>query len=155
MNAAPYLPRLDRLRRLMLATVLLCGVAASSMAAPEAAISPQRARSLYLLHCSGCHQPDGSGSPRFGVPTMRGMLGKFQQSSAGRAFLVQAPGARNAHITDAELAALTNWALLAFSPATLPAGFQPYTTEQVSRWRANPPLDVAGARAAIVSRFGN
>jgi mono/diheme cytochrome c family protein len=149
-SAARLLP----LDSLMLAAALMCGAASPAMAGPEAAISPQRARSLYLLHCSGCHQSDGSGSPRFGVPTMRNMLGMFQQSPAGRAFLVQAPGARNAHITDAELAALTNWALLEFSPATLPAGFQPYTTEEVSRWRANPPLDVAGARAAIVSHFG-
>jgi mono/diheme cytochrome c family protein len=151
MNAA----QLPRLRRLLLAAALLCGAAAPALAGPEAAISPQRARSLYLLHCSGCHQADGSGSPGFGVPSMRGVLGKFQQSTAGRAFLVQAPGARNAHLTDAELAALTNWALLAFSPATLPAGHQPYTAEEVGRWRADPPLDVAAARAAIVSRFHN
>ncbi|MES2259351.1 MAG: cytochrome C [Pseudomonadota bacterium] len=143
-------------RRLAAALCALCAVASAAAAfgADAAAeISPQRARSLYLLHCSGCHQPDGSGSPAFGVPTMRGSLGHFQNTPAGRAFLVQAPGARNAHISDAELAALTNWQLLQFAPATLPPNFKPYTAEEVSRWRANPPLDVAAARAAIVAGF--
>lgn len=142
--------------RLLVAVPALLGalmLANTASAGDAASISPQRARALYLLHCSGCHQPDGSGAPRFGVPSMRNVLGQFQQSEAGRAFLVQAPGARNAHLTDAELAALTNWALLEFSPATLPAGFQPYTTAEVSRWRANPPLDVAATRAAIVGHF--
>lgn len=136
-----------------LVPVLLCALAHGAAAAGEPTISPQRARSLYLLNCAGCHQIDGSGSPRYGVPDMRNLLGKFQQSAAGRAFLVQAPGARNAHVSDAELAALTNWTLLAFSPATLPADYRPYTAAEVGRWRANPPLDVAGARAAIVSHF--
>lgn len=117
------------------------------------AITPLRARTLFRLYCSGCHQVDGSGSPEFGIPSMRGTLGHFQQTLAGRAFLVQAPGARNAGITDAELAALTNWALHEFSAPTLPAGFQPYTADEVARWRAAPPLDVAGARAAIAAGF--
>lgn len=119
--------------------------------APE--ISPQRARTLYILHCSGCHLPDGSGSPAFGVPSMRGTLGHFAATPAGRAFLVQAPGARNSSITDAELAALTNWQLREFAPDTLPAGFKPYTAGEVGRFRAAPPLDVAAARAAIVAGF--
>lgn len=129
---------------------------ASAAGQPQAgtqAITPLRARTLFRLYCSGCHQADGSGSPAFGVPSMRGTLGYFQRTPMGRAFLVQAPGARNAHVTDAELAALTNWALNEFSAQTLPGDFKPYTTEEVSRWRANPPLDVAGTRAAIAAGF--
>ncbi|WP_413671692.1 cytochrome C [Massilia cellulosiltytica] len=119
-------------------------------AAQPAAITPQRARSLYLLHCAGCHQVDGSGTPAYGVPSMIDTLGVFQRTKAGRAFLVQVPGARNANVTDAELAALTNWALRTFSPKTLPADFRPYTTAEVTRWRANPPLDIAGARTQVL-----
>lgn len=139
------------------ALALLCAMPAHGQGpAPSqqaGAVSPQRARSLYLLHCSGCHLPDGSGAPAHGVPSMRNTLGQFQATAAGRAFLVQAPGARNAPVSDAELAALTNWQLLTFSRSTLPPGFQPYTVDEVRRWRANPPLDVAGARAAIVAGF--
>jgi mono/diheme cytochrome c family protein len=122
-------------------------------AAPDAAaaITPQRARSLYLLHCAGCHRVDGSGAPAYGVPTMIDTLGQFQHTPAGRAFLVQVPGARNSAVTNAELAALTNWALRTFSPATLPADFKPYTAAEVSAWRAHPPADIAGARADIIA----
>jgi mono/diheme cytochrome c family protein len=132
-----------------LAAICLAGPAVGG--ASESAVTPQRARSLYLLHCAGCHQIDGSGTPKFGVPSMIDTLGQFQRTPAGRAFLVQVPGARNANVSDAELAALTNWALRTFSSATLPAGFKPYTTAEVKRWRATPPLDIAGARAAVVA----
>ena len=127
--------------------------AGSRAAAPDAAaaITPKRARSLYLLHCAGCHRVDGSGAPAYGVPTMIDTLGQFQHTRAGRAFLVQVPGARNAAVTNAELAALMNWALHTFSPATLPADFKPYTTAEVSAWRAHPPADIAGTRADIVA----
>jgi mono/diheme cytochrome c family protein len=127
----------------------LAGPAAGEGA--DGAVTPQRARSLYLLHCAGCHQVDGSGTPKFGVPSMIDTLGQFQRTAAGRAFLVQVPGARNANVSDAELAALTNWTLRTFSAGTLPAEFKPYTTAEVKRWRANPPLDIAGARATVVA----
>ena len=116
-----------------------------------AAISPQRARSLYLLHCAGCHQVDGSGAPQFGVPTMIDTLGYFQRTRAGRAFLVQVPGARNSNVSDAELAALTNWALRTFSQSTLPQDFKPYSTAEVAHWRADPPLDIATARETVIA----
>jgi len=124
--------------------------AAAAAAAPSS-VSVERARGLFMLHCAGCHRVDGSGAPGFGVPTMINTLGQFQRTSAGRAFLLQVPGARNAAITDAELAALTNWAVKAFSAPTLPADFQPYTTAEVTHWRANAPLDIAGTREAVVA----
>ncbi|SFV14971.1 hypothetical protein [Pseudoduganella namucuonensis] len=140
-----------------LAAAALCGATLGAAAEPGGnatrEISPRRARTLYTLHCSGCHLPDGSGSPAHGVPSMRGALGHFPATLAGRAFLVQAPGARNSSISDAELAALTNWQLREFAPGTLPADFKPYTAEEVARFRAAPPLDVAAARAAIVAGF--
>lgn len=132
-------------------------VAASSAAAgtprsaPRAGVSVERARGLYLLHCAGCHRVDGSGAPNHGVPTMIDTLGQFQRTVAGRAFLLQVPGARNSSVTDAELAALTNWAVHEFSAATLPAGFQPYTEAEAAHWRANAPLDIAGTREAVVA----
>jgi mono/diheme cytochrome c family protein len=116
-------------------------------------ITPARAQSLFVQHCAGCHQLDGSGAPAHGVPSMLGLIGHFQRTEAGRAFLVQAPGARNASISDAELAALTNWEIAAFAQASMPARFIPYSGEEVHRWRSDPPLDVAAARAAIVRAF--
>ncbi|WP_338759350.1 cytochrome C [Massilia sp. METH4] len=112
-----------------------------------------KVRAMHRLYCAGCHQLDGSGVPASGVPDMRGTLGHFQRTPAGRAFLIQAPGARNSQITDAELAALTNWQLREFSPTTLPPDFKPYTAEEVSGYRANPPLDVTAVRGAIAAGF--
>lgn len=126
---------------------------AAALAAPEAnrqTISAAHARSNFILHCAGCHQIDGSGQPNFGVPSMRDSLGYFVRSAAGRAFLVQVPGARNASITDAELAALTNWELQTFSRAQMPAGFVPYTAAEVTAARSHPPRDVMAARKVIL-----
>lgn len=142
------------MKRVMLTLALALmhglGIGATPRAAqPPQAISPAQAKSLFVLHCAGCHQLDGSGHPNSGVPSMRKM-GYFLRSTAGRAFLVQVPGARNATINDAELTALTNWQLQNFSQESLPVDFVPYTTDEVSRWRAHPPLDVMDARTRIL-----
>jgi len=136
--------------------LLLIGISFNAMAAAADAdqmISPARARSLFILQCAGCHHVDGSGQPDSGVPSMRNTLGYFLGSAQGRAFLVQVPGARNATITDAELTALTNWQLHNFSKDILPADFVPYTTQEVTQARANPPSDVAATRAKILQEL--
>lgn len=145
-------------RQLPRLALLLIGIWFNTMAIAtdaEQEISQARAKSLFILQCAGCHRIDGSGQPGFGVPSMRNTLGYFVRSPEGRAFLVQVPGARNASITDAELAALTNWELLNFSKETLPSSFTPYTTKEVSQWRANPPSDVAVVRAKILHELQN
>lgn len=122
----------------------------SALAADQ--ISVGRARSLYILHCAGCHLMDGSGVPDKDVPSMRGAIGQFLNLPEGRAFLIQAPGARNSSLTDAELAAVTNWMLKDFSRDTLPLNYQPYTASEVSSYRNLYPLDIIGARKAIVDK---
>ena len=131
-------------------TASMGGLHSAGAAPSPAPVSVERARGLYMLHCAGCHRPDGGGAPAFGVPTMINTLGHFQRTVAGRAFLLQVPGARNASVTDAELAALTNWAVKQFSAPTLPADFVPYTAAEAAHWRSNAPLDIAGVRAAVV-----
>lgn len=138
------------MKRAAPALLLMSMLAALPAQSVEPVISASRARALFILHCAGCHQIDGSGQPHVGVPSMRGNLGHFAASPAGRAFMVQAPGARNASVSDAELAAMTNWQMQAFSKETLPPGFTRYTTEEVAQARRHPPLDVAAARAAIL-----
>lgn len=135
---------------MLLGTGGTAAVAAGAESGGSQLISPARARSTFVLHCAGCHQIDGSGQPKVGVPSMRDSLGYFLGSPAGRAFLVQVPGARNASISDADLAALTNWELLNFSKAQVPADFVPYSTAEVTAARANPPLDVMAARGVIL-----
>jgi mono/diheme cytochrome c family protein len=114
-------------------------------------ISPARARSLFTLHCAGCHQINGSGLPQAGVPSLQNTLAWFLGLPEGRAYLVQVPGARNATVTDAELAALTNWELQTFSKSILPTNFTPYTEAEVQVARRNPPADITAARGLILN----
>lgn len=139
-----------RIRPLVTHAVAL---ALASSALPCAAQSPAQARTLYVLHCAGCHSMDGSGVPDKGVPSMRGTLGRYLQVPEGRAFLVQVPGVLNAGLTDPQIAAITNWALVEFSAGTLPAAWAPYTAQEVAQARLDRPLDVARARAELWRRL--
>lgn len=107
----------------------------------------------YMLHCSGCHGADGSGSPQSGVPTMRGSLGHFLKAEGGREFLVQVPGTSQSPLSDRDTAELLNWVLKAFSAAEVPAGTPPYSTAEVAKLRAVHLEDVPAHRAAIVERL--
>lgn len=97
----------------------------------DAAADP---KSHYMIHCMGCHLADGSGKPP-DVPAFDGQLGQFVETEAGRAYLVRVPGAAQSLINNEDLAAVINWMLYRYSMKTLPADFQPFTTEEVARHR--------------------
>jgi len=84
---------------------------------------------------------------------MRGQLGHFVKVPEGRAFLVKVPGSSNSALNNAELTRLLNWMLQSFAPANLPPDFVPYTESEVTALRSAPLDDVAGARAAVVTRL--
>ncbi len=113
------------------------------------ACSNADARTDYMLNCQGCHGDDGRGSPG-NVPDLRDELGRFLNVSGGRRYLVQVPGARNAPLDDAALAAVLNWMLPSFSAATLPRDFEPYTGTEVAQWRREAPADVAAERSRLL-----
>ena len=106
-----------------LAKAGVLGTAAAVRADAESVAKTNSPRSLYVLHCAGCHGMDGSGHPGHGVPDMRGALGAFLHLPAGRAFLVQVPGVNNAGLSDAQIADLTNWMVPQFSADTAPPGW--------------------------------
>ena len=135
--------RLQRICRLLLLTALL----------PLAALAGERPRINYLLHCSGCHQPDGSGSAENGIPNMKDRVGHFLRLPEGRAFLVQVPGTAQSSLGDGETAELLNWMVVALSPHAVPANLLPYTRDEVARLRATPLNDVAAVRASVVGRL--
>ena len=97
-------------------------------------------RSDYLLHCAGCHRPDGNGLPP-DVPSLVGPLGRIAASPAGRDYLARVPGAAQAPLTDTELAAVLNWVLAEFNSDTLPASFAPLQGKEVARSRARVLAD--------------
>lgn len=134
----------------LLVGLLVGPLVAGVVWAQPAASNP---RTLYVLHCAGCHALDASGVPDKGVPTMRGALGHFLQLPEGRAFLVQVPGVNNAGLNDEQIALLTNWTVRQFSADTAPMGWAPYTAAEVAQARAQRPADVMRRRAELVQRL--
>ena len=137
------------MRRGCTALALAVWTAMPALAAP----GDGQARMHYLLHCSGCHQPDGSGSAANGIPRMQGQVGHFLRLPEGRDFLVQVPGTSQSSLNDAEVARLLNWMVRSLSPDEVPADFQPYTVAEVTRLRAHPLSDAPGVRQQVVNRL--
>ena len=134
-----------------LAAALLAGLGFLGTASAQPTVT--NPRSLYVLHCAGCHGMDASGVPGQGVPTMRGALGHFMKLPEGRAFLLQVPGVNNAGLSDEQIALVTNWMVRQFSADTAPPGWPPYTAAEVTTAKQSRPADVAKARAALVARL--
>lgn len=107
----------------------------------------------YLLHCAGCHQADGRGLPRSGIPSMTGNVGYFLNSEAGRAFLVQVPGTANSPLSDEQVAELLNWIVEQFSAAQKPPQSVAYTSEEVKRLRTHRLTDLYATRRAIINEL--
>ncbi len=128
----------------------VCVLALASAVHGADAGSPQ---ANYMLHCSGCHGLDGSGSPGAGIPTMRNTLGHFLRVAGGRDFLVQVPGTSQSALPDGAVAELLNWILGKFSPAEMPPDAPPYSEQEVARLRSQPLDDVPAFRAEIVGRL--
>ena len=105
-------------------------------------------RTDYLLHCSGCHLPDGSGAPD-DVPSLRNNLGWIVRVAEGRDYLVRVPGSSQALLNDAELAAVINWVLTEFNAETLADDFKPLTAREVVRARSDVLMDPLKFRAEL------
>jgi mono/diheme cytochrome c family protein len=118
-----------------------------------AASGDLRNRNNFLLHCSGCHQADGSGRPEQGIPRMKDQVGHFLQLPEGRAFLVQVPGTSQSSLDDADTAAMLNWMVRAISGPQVPAGFTPYTPDEVTRLRAVHLPDAPQTRRLLVEKL--
>jgi hypothetical protein len=106
-------------------------------------------RTDYILHCRGCHGPNGEGAPG-GVPDFRGQVGKFLSVAGGREYLIRVPGTSQSELSDARVARLLNWLVREFSAAEVPADFEPFTDAEVSRHRRPPLTDVARLRGELL-----
>jgi hypothetical protein len=113
-----------------------------------------RAQVNYMLHCRGCHGPDGAGSADgTTVPKMNGFVGNFLKVEGGREFLVRVPGSANAPLSDNALAELLNWMLPTLSGSEMPSDFVPYSGEEVAGLRTQPISDPADFRSRLVARI--
>lgn len=102
----------------------------------------------YLLHCSGCHMPDGTGLASV-VPTLHGVVGRMVAQPEGRAYIVRVPGVSQAPISDEKLTEVLNWMLTEFSSDTLPENFKPLTVKEVKRARSRLLADPLKYRATL------
>lgn len=114
-----------------LAIKTLCWLTVLLVPAGSFAASP---RINFLLHCSGCHHPTGEGAPP-NVPTMHDELGRMMSVPEMRTYLVRVPGSAQSSLSDAELTDVVNWILQEFNATTMPAGFEPLRTEEVTAAR--------------------
>lgn len=94
----------------------------------------------YLLHCSGCHMPDGRGLAPV-VPTLHGVIGRMLAVPEGRSYIVRVPGVAQAPLDDRKLTDVLNWILTEFSGDTLPRDFEPLTVAEVTRARKQTLAD--------------
>lgn len=117
------------------------------LAAAPAAASPELD---YMLHCQGCHLPDGGGKPG-AVPPLGNSVGRFAALPEGREFLVRVPGSAQSPLDDASLAALLTWMVRRFGP--VPPGFEPFSAREVARLRTPPLVDVAARRRALLAQI--
>jgi hypothetical protein len=131
------------IRRAAFALALLLATASARGADP---------RVDYMLQCQGCHLADGSGSPG-AVPDLRGSLARFLGVPGGREYLVRVPGAAQSSLSDARLAALLDWMIREFGPAEAAARLEPYRSEEVARWRAEPYSEVQTVRRKLLRRI--
>lgn len=105
----------------------------------------------YLLHCAGCHLPDGTGSAPNDVPTLHRIPGEFIKVPSGREFLAQVPGIVYSPLSDAEVAEILNYVLSRYNSEVLPAGFEPYTAQEVAGYRAVKPASIMKVRERVIA----
>ena len=126
------------------------GTAAPVRIDAESIAKTNSARSLYVLHCAGCHGMDGSGSEHGQVPDMR-RLGRFFEHPEGRMFLIQVPGVMGSGLSNVEVAEVTNWVFATLVTDINPETFVRYTPQEIAKARANPLKDVMATRARLLN----
>ncbi len=131
----------------------LCGVIITLLFSCPILANDQQAKVNYMLHCQGCHTPDGSGLIERGIPSLKDFMGKFLQVPGGREFLIQVPGASQALMSSQELAEMTNWMLKEFDPQSIGEDFSPYSTSEVEELRQTKLIEVVKIRAELVSKI--
>lgn len=99
----------------------------------------------YVLHCAGCHKPDGSGSEV--VPALD-ETGMMLSIPGGREYLASVPGVAQAPLSDERLAALLNWMLREMGGRAPVPG---YTASEVGRLRKKPLREPVAERNRLLA----
>lgn len=118
--------------------------------APPGVANLRRAWQNWVLNCQGCHRPDGSGSAST-APALAHTVSKFLTVRGGREYLGRVPGVATSPVGNAELAELMNWIFWRFDKEHIPAGFRPFTADEIGPLRAQPlRLEASRMRAELL-----
>jgi mono/diheme cytochrome c family protein len=116
------------------------------------ALAEDDGEKLFVEQCGACHQEDGRGVPGI-YPPLAGRIGRFVHLQEGRAYLARVVihglfGSIRVDdrpydglmppqpdLSDAEIAAILNYALSELSAEQLPAGFEPLSAAEVAGYR--------------------
>lgn len=127
-----------------LAALLLVTGAASQAA-------ERKPQANYVLRCAGCHDMDGSGLPKAGIPPFPGLVDAFYNDPRGRLYLMHVPGVASSSLSDREIAGVMNYVAERWSK---PENRVPrFTAEEVGRLRAQPVADVVAMRRELVRDY--
>lgn len=111
-------------------------------------------RTDYMLHCQGCHGPDGSGAAG-AVPSFRDQVATFLLVPRGREYLIRVPGVSQSELDDERTAAVLNWIVDEFDAAGRPVDAVPFTAAEVARYRKPPLVDVDVIRGELLRAIEN
>jgi hypothetical protein len=104
----------------------------------------------YMLHCMGCHTPDGGGEPGR-VPSVRNTLTVLASTPAGRRFLIQVPGSAQSRLSDRELAEVLNWMVDNLSAVPAKPAVQRFTAAEIAAHRHTPLVAVQAVRRRLIA----
>lgn len=107
-------------------------------------------RSIYVLHCAGCHGMNGQGTYSAKVPDLQRM-GHFLRLPGGRDFLIRVPGVMGSGLSDAQVADVINWLLGGLASDGSPVDQAPYTADDIRVARLTPLGDVMAERRRLVA----
>jgi hypothetical protein len=111
----------------------------------EAPVHMSAAQSHYLESCGGCHGILGSSSKKE-VPELRGAVGQFLCTPAGREYIVRLPNVAFADLDDRQLADVMNFVVFGLGGLSIPPGARPYSAAEVGALRTQPLKNSSLAR---------
>lgn len=106
----------------------------------------------YLESCGGCHGLDGGSAPS-DIPVLKGQVGLFLCTTAGRRYIIQLPNVAFANMDDQSLADAMNFVAFDLGGDSAPARAKPYTAREVGGLRRIPlkNMRVTALREKIVA----
>jgi mono/diheme cytochrome c family protein len=110
------------------------------------------AQSHYLEGCGGCHGIQGISSKQ-DIPQLRGLVGRYLCTAAGRAYLVRLPNVAFADMDDELLAAVMNFVAFRLGDGSAPADAVAYSPREVADLRRRPLKNerLAQLRATVLA----